>query len=53
MNIQLKHIEHNPELVDTLSELSIMDIKGIITDIAIFEMFINEPELIERFKKLK
>ena len=53
MNIQLKHIENNPELVKVLSELSIMEIKGIIGDIAVFEIFIKEPELIERIKKLK
>ena len=53
INIQLKHLEKNPELVEVLSELSIMEIKGIITDIANYEIFKNEPELIDRFKKLK
>ncbi|MHA1112425.1 MAG: hypothetical protein ACTSRE_15120 [Promethearchaeota archaeon] len=53
INTQLKHLENNPELVEILSDLSIMEIKSIITDIANFEIFLNEPELIERFKKLK
>jgi hypothetical protein len=50
---QLALIEQNPELVEMLSELSVMDIKGIITHIADFEIFMNEPDLIDRFRKLK
>ncbi len=53
INQQLKHIEKNPELVGLLSDLTVMDIKGIVTDIANYEIFMNETELIERFRKLK
>ena len=53
INNLLKVIQANPEFVKFFSKLSVMEMKSVVTDIALFQIFMNEDELIEGFKNLK
>ncbi len=53
INNQLKDIKSNPEFVKFFSDLSGMEMKSIITDVALFQIFMHDKKIIEGFRQLK
>ncbi len=53
LNRHLEQIEQNLELANEFKELPIMDIKRVITDVTIYEIIFNHPDLISQFQKLR
>ena len=53
INNQLKVIKSNPEFVKFFSDLSMMEMKNVITDVALFQIFMHEKKIIEGFRQLE